>query len=157
MAKIAAYLHDIGNIISKDDQDHSGAMMYLNFFGQEYYDEDALLIASAIGCHEDKTMDPVSPIAAALVLGDKTDVRNERLRAEKIHDKHSKVVAACQKVDVVVNKEEKNIALWLSIDTSICSVMDYFEIFLTRTNFCKRASRVLNCNFELYINKDKFL
>ena len=116
-----------------------------------------MLIASAIGCHEDKTMDPVSPIAAALVLGDKTDVRNERLRAEKIHDKHSKVVAACQKVDVVVNKEEKNIALWLSIDKSICSVMDYFEIFLTRTNFCKRASRVLNCNFELYINKDKFL
>ncbi len=157
LAKIAAYLHDIGNIISKDDHDQSGALMYLNFFDQEYYDEDALLIASAIGCHEDKTMDPVSPIAAALVLGDKTDVRNERLRAEKIHDKHSKVVAACQKVDVVVNKEEKNIALWLSIDTSICSVMDYFEIFLTRTNFCKRASRVLNCNFELYINKDKFL
>ena len=159
LAKIAAYLHDVGNVISKHDHDQSGAVMFLNFLGQDYYDEDAFAVASAIGCHEDKNMNPVSPVAAALVLGDKTDVRHERLRTEDLHnlDKHSKVVAACQKVDVVVNKEEMTIALWLAINTSICSVMDYFEIFLARTNYCKRASRVLNCNFELYINKDKFL
>lgn len=159
LAKIAAYLHDMGNLISKHDHDQSGAVMFLNILDQNYFDEDAFAIASAIGCHEDKTMDPVSPIAAALVLGDKTDVRHERLRTEDVYnvDKHSKVIAACQKVDVLVCKEDMTIGLWIKIDTSICSVMDYFEIFMARTNFCRRASRVLNCNFELYINKDKFL
>jgi Uncharacterized conserved protein len=159
LAKIAGYLHDMGNMISKHGHDQSGAVMFLNVLDPEYYDDDAFEIASAIGCHEDKNMDPVSPIAAALVLGDKTDVHHERLRTEDMYslDKHSKVLAACQKVDVVVCKEKSTIALWLTIDTSICSVMDYFEIFLARTNYCKRASHVLNCNFELYINKDKFL
>lgn len=159
LAKIAAYLHDMGNLISKDEHDQNGAMMFLNILEQEDYNEDVFDIARAISCHEDKSNDPVSPIAAALVLGDKTDVRNERLRADENYllDKHSKVIAACQKVDVIVNKEEKTIGLWLTIDTNICSVMDYFEIFLSRTNYCKRASRVLHCQFELYINKDKFL
>ncbi|MCL1972806.1 MAG: HD domain-containing protein [Endomicrobia bacterium] len=159
LAKIAAYLHDIGNMVSKHGHDQSGAVMFLNILDADYYNEDALEIASAIGGHEDKNMDPLSPVAAALVLGDKTDVHHERLRTEDIYhlDKHSKVIAACHKVDVVVNKEDKTIALWLTIDTSVCSVMDYFEIFLARTNYCRRASRVLNCTFELYINKDKFL
>ncbi|MDR1696204.1 MAG: HD domain-containing protein [Endomicrobium sp.] len=159
LAKIAAYLHDIGNIISKHEHDQSSAVMFLNFVDNRDFDEEVYAVTSAIGCHEDKDTDPVSPIAAALVLGDKTDVRHERLRTEsKINlDKHSRVIAACQKVDVVVDREEKTIALRLKIDTSICSVMDYFEIFMARTNYCRRASRVLGCNFELYINKDKFL
>ncbi|MCL2144725.1 MAG: HD domain-containing protein [Endomicrobia bacterium] len=159
LAKIAAYMHDIGNMISKHGHDQSGAVMFLNILDTDHYNEDAFAVASAIGCHEDKNMDPVSPIAAALVLGDKTDVRHERLRTEDMHhlDKHSKVIAACQKVDVVVCKEKATISLWLTIDTSVCSVMDYFEIFLSRTNYCKRASCILNCSFELYINKDKFL
>ncbi|MCL2798740.1 MAG: HD domain-containing protein [Endomicrobia bacterium] len=159
IAKIAAYLHDMGNIISKDEHDKSGAAMFLNIIDNHDFNEEVYAVTSAIGCHEDKHTDPISPIAAALVLGDKTDVRRERLRTETkaALDKHSKVIAACQKVDVVVNKEEKTIALRLKIDTSICSVMDYFEIFLARTNYCRRASRVLGCNFELYINKDKFL
>ncbi|MCL2506410.1 MAG: HD domain-containing protein [Endomicrobia bacterium] len=159
LAKIAAYLHDIGNVVSKHEHDQSSAVMFLNFIDDRDFNEEVYAITSAIGSHEDKHLDPVSPIAAALVLGDKTDVRRERLRAETklTLDKHSKVIAACQKVDVVVNKEEKTIALNLKIDTSICSVMDYFEIFLARTNYCRRASRVLGCNFELYINKDKFL
>jgi len=159
LAKIAAYLHDIGNILSKHGHDQSGAVMFLNILDQDEYDEDSFTIAGAIGSHEDKNMDPVSPVAAALVLGDKTDVRHERSRIENSQnlDKHSKVIAACRKVDVVVNKESMSIALWLTIDTSICSVMDYFEIFMSRTIYCRKASRVLNCNFELYINKDKFL
>lgn len=159
LAKIAGYLHDMGNMISTHGHDQSGAVMFLNVLDADYYNEDAFAVASAIGCHEDKSMDPVSPIAAALVLGDKTDVHHERLRTEDMKqlDKHSKVIAACQKVDVVVCKEKATISLWITIDTSICSVMDYFEIFLSRTNYCKRASRVLNCNFELHINKDKFL
>lgn len=159
LAKIAAYLHDMGNIISKHDHDQSGAVMFLNILDAEEYGEDAFAVASAIGCHEDKNMDPVSPIAAAAVLGDKTDVRHERLRTEDMHqlDKHSKVIAACRKVDVIVDKERAAISLRVNINTSVCSVMDYFEIFLARTNYCKRASRVLKCSFELYINGDKFL
>ncbi|MCL1901277.1 MAG: HD domain-containing protein, partial [Firmicutes bacterium] len=100
LAKIAAYLHDIGNMVSKHGHDQSGAVMFLNILDADYYNEDALEIASAIGGHEDKNMDPLSPVAAALVLGDKTDVHHERLRTEDIYhlDKHSKVIAACHKV-----------------------------------------------------------
>ncbi|MDR1940738.1 MAG: HD domain-containing protein [Endomicrobium sp.] len=159
LAKIAAYLHDIGNVVSKHDHDQSGAVMFLNFLNLTSYDDEAFAVASAIGCHEDKNMDPVSPIAAALVLGDKTDVRHERLRTDDLRslDKHSKVIAACRKVDVIVDKSRMVIDLSILIDTSICSVMDYFEIFLARTNYCRRASRILNCSFELHINEDKFL
>jgi len=159
LAKIAAYLHDIGNVVSKHGHDQHGAVMFLNLLDLISYDEEAFAVAGAIGCHEDKNMNPVSPIAAAVVLGDKTDVRRERIRDENIinPDKHSKVIAACKKVDVIVNKENMVIDLNIAIDTAICSVMDYFEIFMARTNFCRRACRVLGCNFELHINQDKFL
>ncbi|MDR2192465.1 MAG: HD domain-containing protein [Endomicrobium sp.] len=159
LAKIAAYLHDIGSVVSKRGHGQSGALMFLNFLDLTSYDEESFAVASAIGCHEDKNTDPVSPIAAALVLGDKTDVRRERIRDTGVNnsDKHSKVIAACQQVNVIVDKEKMTIDLSLAIDAAICSVMDYFEIFMARTNFCRRACRVLNCNFELHINQDKFL
>jgi metal-dependent HD superfamily phosphatase/phosphodiesterase len=159
LTKIAAYLHDIGSVVSKHGHAQSGAVMFLNMLDLADYDDDAFTVASAIGCHEDKNMDPVSPVAAALVLGDKTDVRRERIRDANINtaDKHAKVIAACKKESVMVDKEKMTIDLSLIIDTSICSVMDYFEIFMARTNFCRRACKVLNCNFELHINQDKFL
>jgi metal-dependent HD superfamily phosphatase/phosphodiesterase len=167
LAKIAAYVHDMGNLVSKYGHDQSSAIMFLNIIGDNRYNEDIFAIVSAVGCHEDKTVDPVSEIAAALVLGDKTDVRRERIRTEDLYYvyKHSRIIAACQtriiaacqKVDVVINREEMTIGLRIKIDTTICSVMDYFEIFMSRTNFCRRASNVLSCNFELYINDDKFL
>ncbi|MDR3253675.1 MAG: HD domain-containing protein [Endomicrobium sp.] len=159
LAKIAAFVHDIGNVVSKHGHDQSSAKIFLNVIGEDKYNEEIFVIASAVGCHEDKTMNPVSPIAAALVLADKTDVRHDRIRAKNFYylDKHFRVVTACQKVDIVANKKRMNIELRIKIDTSVCSVMDYFEIFMSRTNYCRRASSVLNCNFELYINEDKFL
>ena len=160
LAKVAAYLHDIGNLISKTEHDQSGAIMFLNLVDlNSVCDKDIFAVATAIGNHEEKNTDPVSPIAAAVVLGDKTDVRHERLRGEEdvYVDKHSRVIAACRKVELKIDKEKKIIALWINIDVNICSVMDYFEIFMPRTKFCTRASRVLGCDFELYINKDKFL
>ncbi|MDR3256826.1 MAG: HD domain-containing protein [Endomicrobium sp.] len=159
LAKIAAYIHDVGNMISKYEHDQSSAIMFLNVLSADRYNEEVFAVANAVGSHEDKTTDPVSSIAAVLVLGDKTDVRRERLRAEDLYyiDKHSRVIAACQKLDVIVNKEKMIIELRIKIDTTICSVMDYFEIFMSRTNYCRRASSVLNCKFELYINEDKFL
>ncbi|MDR0985280.1 MAG: HD domain-containing protein [Endomicrobium sp.] len=159
LAKIAAYVHDIGTIISKKDHDQNGAIMFLNILGEDKCNEEVFMVVNAIGCHEDQTVDPVSPIAAALILSDKTDVCHERLKVEDLYhiNKISNVIAACQKVDLLSNKKRKTIELRIKIDTKKCSVMDYFEFFLSRMNYCRRASNVLDCNFGLYINKDKFL
>ncbi|MDR2396042.1 MAG: HD domain-containing protein [Endomicrobium sp.] len=159
LAKIAAYLHDIGNTVSIHSHDQSSAVMFLNIVGESLYGDEVFAIATAIGGHEDKNVDPVSTMAAALVLGDKTDVRRERIRTKNMFliDKHSLVIAACRKAEVIVDKKESVIKLKIDIDTSICSVMDYFEIFMSRTIYCKRAANVLKCDLELYINEDKFL
>ncbi|GHT37624.1 phosphohydrolase [Endomicrobiia bacterium] len=165
LAKIAAYVHDIGNMISNNNHDQSSAVMFLNIIGEDVVhncSEDIFAITSAIGCHEDKSIDPVSPIAAALVFGDKTDIRHESIITAKnlncIDNKHSRAVEACREIDVVVSKKEKmTIGLYIVLDTAICSVMEYFEIFISVTNCCRRASNVLCCDFELYVNGDKFL
>jgi metal-dependent HD superfamily phosphatase/phosphodiesterase len=159
LAKIAAYVHDIGNMVSRNDHAQSSAIMFLNIIREDINHEDIFAIVSAIGCHEDTNMNPVSPIAAALVFGDKTDIYHETMSAKDLccTDKRSRVVAACKKIDIIVNKREMTIRLRIVIDTAMCSVMDYFEIFISVTNYCTRASKVLNCNFELYINGDKFL
>jgi metal-dependent HD superfamily phosphatase/phosphodiesterase len=159
LAKIAAYVHDIGSMISKYDHDQSSAIMFLNILGEDAYNEDVFAVASAVGCHEDKSIAPVSPIVAALILGDKVDMRSERIRIKNLFylDKYSRVLAACRKIDLVVSKKNMTIILKLVIDVEMCSVMDYFEVFTARTNCCRKASNVLGCNFELYINEDKFL
>jgi len=159
LSKIAAYIHDIGNIISRTGHDQSSAIMFLNIIEGDRYNEDIFAIANAVGCHEDKTTKPASAIAAALVIGDKTDVSHERIGIEDVYDieKHFLVVNACEDVTVDVNKEKMSIELKIKIDTSICSVMNYFETFMSRINYCRRASKVLKCDFELYINNDKFL
>jgi metal-dependent HD superfamily phosphatase/phosphodiesterase len=158
-AKIAAYVHDIGNMISMYNHDQRSAVMFLNVIDKDIYNEDVLAIVSAVGCHEDRIMEPISPVAAALIIGDKTDVRHERIRYNDsfYHDKHSRVIAACKDVNVVVDKEKNSLEFRVLINTRICSVMDYFEICSSRTNYCKRATNVLKCDFILYINEDKFL
>jgi metal-dependent HD superfamily phosphatase/phosphodiesterase len=159
LAKIAAYLHDIGNAISTNLHDQSSAAMFLNIIDASLYDEEVFTIAAAIGGHEDKNTGPVSPIAAAVVLGDKTDVRHERIRTKDMFlmDKHFLVIAACQKSDIIAIKDESTIKLKIDIDPSICSVMDYFEIFMSRIIYCRKAANILKCDLELYINEDKFL
>ncbi|MDR0977840.1 MAG: HD domain-containing protein [Endomicrobium sp.] len=159
LTKIAAYLHDIGNTVSTHSHDQSSAVMFLNIIDKSFYGDEVFAVATAIGGHEDKNTYPVSPIAAALVIGDKTDVRRERIRTKDMSliDKHSLVIAACHKASVVIDKKKSRIKLKIKIDTLICSVMDYFEIFMSRTIFCQKAANVLECDFELYINGDKFL
>jgi metal-dependent HD superfamily phosphatase/phosphodiesterase len=159
LAKIATYMHDIGNMVSTHSHDQSSAVIFLNVIDEILYGGEVFAVATAIGGHEDKNMKPVSSIAAALVLGDKTDVRRERIRTKDMFliDKHSLVIAACRKAEVIVDKEKSVIKLKVDIDTSICSVMDYFEIFMSRMIYCKRATNVLRCDLELYINEDKFL
>lgn len=164
LAKIAGFFHDIGNIVAKRDHAQSSAVIALNLFRSaniedEKYNSDAFEILGAIGSHEDKKLEPPTAIAAAVVLGDKTDVNYKRLRYEdqRFKDVHSKVIAACEDSQIEISKEKKEITLKLTIDTKICSIMDYFEIFTSRTIFCSKASNVLGCVFSLYINGDKFL
>ncbi len=164
LAKIAGFLHDIGNIVSKRDHAQSGAVVAMHIFKnmkleEEIYNSDAFEIFGAIGSHEDKKSLPPTDIAAAVVLGDKTDVRFQRLSSQeqRFKDIHSKVIAACDVSKVEVSKKKMEIILKLTIDTKICSIMEYFEIFTKRTIYCSKACSVLGCKFGLYINGDKFL
>ena len=164
LAKISGFMHDIGTIVAKRDHAQSGAVIALNVLKNfhledEKYNSDSFEIFGAIGSHEDKNLEPPTAIAAAVVLGDKTDVNYKRLRFEGqiFQDTHSKVIASCEDSQIEVSKENKEIILKLTIDTGICSIMDYFEIFTSRTIFCSKAANVLGCTFSLYINGDKFL
>ena len=164
LAKIAGFMHDIGNMVAKRDHAQSGAVIALTLFKSspfedEKYNSDAFEILGAIGSHEDKNLEPPTAIAAAVVLGDKTDVCYKRLRFkdQRFNDVHSTVISACEESQIDVSKENREIILKLIINTKICSIMDYFEIFTSRTIFCSKASNVLGCNFSLYINGDKFL
>lgn len=164
LAKIAGFLHDIGNLVGKNDHAQSGAVIAMHILSkmdiaEEKYNSDIFEIFGAIGSHEDKNMTPPTEIAAAVVLGDKTDVRCQRLRDEKemFKDVHSKVIAACNNTKLEINKEKKEISLNMDINTKICSIMEYFEIFTQRTIYCSKACSVLNCDFSLYINGDRFL
>ena len=160
LALVAGYLHDIGNSISQEDHGQNGAIMALELLERLAIPyEDIFPIISAIGSHEDKDADVSSPVAAAVILGDKTDVHHTRVRSQDLAslDMHGRVNYACERAFLRVIKETRVIALELTIDTNICPVMEYFEIFMSRTNFCRKASRALACAFELFINKDKFL
>jgi len=160
LAKIAGYLHDIGNAICKTDHGQTGGIMALDILenmGMPY--KEIFPVIEAIGSHEDKSADTPSAIAAAVILADKTDVNHTRVRSEDLAqlDTHGRVNYASQRAFLRVVKETMTVSLELTIDTKVCPVMDYFEIFMARMKFCRRASRALDCTFELYINKDKFI
>ncbi len=164
LAKIAGFLHDVGNLVSRRDHTRSSAFIAMALLGEiqtkeEKYNGDVFEVFNAIGSHEDKNATPPNEITAAVILGDKTDVRHQRLRTpeQRYKDIHSKVIAACRNIKIEVSKEKKEISLHLDINTEICSIMEYFEIFTQRTLYCSKACKVLKCSFGLYINGDKFL
>ena len=160
LARIAGYLHDIGNAMGQREHAQNGALLTLDILENLQLPYPHIFpIINAIGSHEDKDIDPSSAMAAAIILGDKTDVHHSRVRLKDLAtlDMHGRVNYACQRAFLRVNGETRVISLELTIDTEICPVMEYFEIFLSRTKLCRRASRALKCDFELFINKDKFL
>lgn len=160
LAGIAAYLHDIGHAMAAEDHSHAGAVFALfDLRRLSLADTDIFPVVTAIGSHEDKECDIPSPIAAAVILGDKTDVHRSRVRkkVETSFDVHDRVNYACTRSFLRVTAETKNVSLELDIDTDICSVMDYFQIFRDRTLFAQRAAKYLGCSFSLYINGDKML
>lgn len=160
LAKIAGYMHDIGNIVNRIDHAQSGAVMafrLLDKLGME--PNEIALVVSAIGNHDESTAAPVNPIAAALILADKTDVRRTRVRNHNpaSFDIHDRVNYAVEESNTYFNEDKTAVVLELSIDTTMCPVMDYFEIFLGRMSLCRRAAEFLNIQFELIINGQRIL
>ncbi len=159
LAKIAGYLHDIGNVINRIDHAQSGAVMafrILDKMGAD--DEDIATIITAIGNHDESTAFPVNPVAAALILADKTDVRYTRVRNQDFatFDIHDRVNYSVKESFVTVHKGEC-IELNLTIDTNECSVANYFEIFLNRMILCKKAAERLEHTFRLIINGQQLM
>lgn len=160
LTQIACYLHDIGNIVNRQEHAQSGAVMAFRLLDQlGASPEDNARIIAAIGNHDEGTAVPVSAIAAALILADKTDVRRTRVRNRDLSsfDIHDRVNYAVEKSQIEIVDNNSIIRLDLIIDTSISPVMDYFEIFLGRMLLCKRAASRLGLHFELVINNQKVL
>lgn len=155
LVKIAAFMHDIGNVVNRNDHAFSGATMafrILDKLGME--PANVATVITAIGHHDDSTAFPVNAVAAALILADKTDVRRSRVRNRDTisFDIHDRVNYAVESSEVFLNTEEKTFTLTLSINTEVCAVMDYFEIFLDRMLLCRRAAKFFDLTFGLVIN-----
>ncbi|NLK28389.1 MAG: HD domain-containing protein [Clostridiales bacterium] len=160
LAQIAGYMHDIGNIVNRQEHAQSGAVMAFRLLDQMgATPEENAIIISAIGNHDEATAVPVNPIAAALILADKTDVRRSRVRNRDLatFDIHDRVNYAVEDSQVAIIDDNKVFQLSLTIDTSISPVMDYFEIFLNRMILCKKAAQRLGLIFQLEINGQKVL
>ena len=160
LAKIAGYLHDIGNCVNRTDHAHSGALLayqILKDMGMEPKERTEIMMA--IGSHDENTGIPVNDISAALILADKSDVHRDRVVNTNLatFDKHDKVNYAVTNANFTISKENKKVILDLTIDTNISPVLDYFEIFMDRTMMSKHAANFLNIWFELIINDTKLL
>ncbi len=156
LAKIAGYLHDIGNLVNRIEHSQSGAVMAFRILDNlNFPAEEIALITTAIGNHDEGTGVAVNEIAAALILADKTDVRRTRVRNSDVttFDIHDRVNYSVFKSELDVNTNLKTITLKLSIDNQFSSVMDYFEIFLGRMIMCRKAAEKLNMQFKLIINE----
>lgn len=160
LARIAGFLHDIGNLVNRVEHSQSGAVMAFRLLDKLGFPaEEVAAIVTAIGNHDEGTGVPVNPIAAALILADKSDVRRSRVRNQdpSTFDIHDRVNYSVVKAELVINETDANVALELEIDTAISSVMDYFEIFLERMILCRKAAEALGLHFCLIINGQRLL
>ena len=160
LAKIAAHMHDIGNIVNRREHSQSGAVMAFRLLDNLTMPaEDIATIVTAIGNHDEGTGEAVNPVAAALIIADKSDVRRTRVRNEDFatFDIHDRVNYSVMETNLSINNEKKEISLALTIDTKISPVMDYFEIFLNRMLMCKKAAKALGLDFKLVINNQAIM
>ena len=160
LAKIAGLIHDIGNTVNRSNHAHNGALLAFSLLKERNFPTDEVIaITTAVGHHDEKTAAPVTPIAAALILADKSDVRASRVRDKDtvFSDIHDRVNYAAKASKITVINEQKLIILELKIDTEVCPVMEYFEIFLERMVLCKKSAAFLGCDFELIINDTRLL
>ena len=160
LAKIAGFMHDIGNLVNRHDHAISGASMAFTILNKMGMDAaDIATVVTAIGHHDDSTAFPVNAVAAALILADKTDVRRSRVRNRDTikFDIHDRVNYAVEQADLTLDKASGTITLALSINTEVCAVMDYFEIFLNRMLLCRKAAEFFDLTFRLDINGQTLL
>ena len=160
LAEIAGYLHDIGNVINRIEHAQSGAVMAFRILDEMGFDaEETSTIITAIGNHDEATAFPVNPVAAALILADKTDVRRTRVRNQDMRrfDIHDRVNYAVEKARTELSEDHQAVVLTLEIDTAISPVIDYFEIFLDRMMLCRKAAEKLELSFRLVVNGQQVL
>lgn len=160
LAAMAGYLHDLGNVVSRNDHGISGATITYSILMELGMSPDEVAtVISAIANHEEQYGQPVNNVAAALILADKSDVHRSRVRNQDFatFDIHDRVNYAVEHACVWVAGNRRTITLDITIDINICPVIEYFEIFLTRMMLCRRAANFLNCSFELIVNGSKLL
>ena len=159
LAKIAGFMHDIGNAINRTHHAEIGAILANDILKNELPMADRIAVIAAIGNHDESTGGAKDPISAALVLADKTDVRRDRVRPKEKEkfDIHDRVNYAVTGSSLKVDPVEKKIALNLQIDEDICTMYEYFDIFLGRMLMCRGAAEMLGCKFRLTVNGGKVL
>ena len=160
LAKIAGFMHDIGNAVNRSRHAEYGAILANELLkGKDLSLEDRITIMSAIGNHDESTGGATDPVSAALIIADKTDVRRNRVRDKDraAFDIHDRVNYAVTEAKLKINKEKKLISLNLQIDESICTMYEYFDIFLGRMMMCRGAAEILNMKFRLTANGSKVL
>lgn len=160
LARIAGYLHDIGNLVNRVDHSQSGAVMafrILDKMGMEA--EEIATVVTAVGNHDEGTGVPVNPVAAALIMADKSDVRRTRVRNSEPNtfDIHDRVNYSVERSELSISSDKKQAVLDLTIDSGISSVMEYFQIFIGRMQMSKLAAASLGLEFSLVINGQKLL
>ena len=160
LARIAGYLHDIGNLVNRVDHSQSGAIMAFRLLDKMGMDaRDIAAVVSAIGNHDEGTGVPVNAVAAALILADKADVRRSRVRNQDTttFDIHDRVNYSVKKSTLKINEDRTLVKLKLTVDTHFGSVMDYFEIFMQRMILCRKAAEKLGLQFKLIINEQQLI
>lgn len=160
LAKIAGFMHDIGNAVNRTHHAEIGALLANDLLkNTDMPLEDRIAVISAIGHHDESTGGSRDPISAALILGDKTDVRRNRVRAknEADFDIHDRVNHAVTASELTVDTENKVISLNLQIDETLCTMYEYFDIFFERMQMCRSAAEMLGNRFQLTVNGSKVL
>ncbi len=156
LARIAGFLHDIGNLVNRVDHSQSGAILAFRILDRMGMPpEEISAIVAAIGNHDEGTGVPVSAISASLILADKSDVRRTRVRDKELinkNDIHDNVNYSVTHSSLEISEDKSHITLKLELDTSFSAVMDYFEIFLKRMKLCRAAAEKLGLIFKLDIN-----
>ena len=160
LAKIAGYLHDIGNLVNRKDHSQSGAVMAWSILNDMGCDPaEMATIVTAIGNHDEGTGVPVNAVAAAMILADKADVRRSRVRNQdpSTFDIHDRVNYSVKRSILKINEDKTLVKLKLTVDTKFGSVMDYFEIFMQRMLLCRKAAEKLGLQFKLIINEQQLI
>ncbi len=160
LAKIAGFMHDIGNVINRHHHAEYGAILANEILKETDLElKDRVLIVSAIANHDESYGVAADPVSAALIIADKTDVRRSRVRPKYpiLFDVHDRVNYAVTATRLRCGREEKRITLYLTVDENICTMYEYFDIFLVRMTMCSQAARILDAQFSLKVNGQRVL